>query len=374
MYHIRRVIGAIFLLVLCVSLATAAYAQAPVTVPESVQRYFADRIAQGYAITAWNSDERFTHAYAVLSKDGEDKLFILKKNGDSYKTELVTVKAMRQGNSELLLVSYNDDALDIVYFLGPIAAEHYEFRQENDGIWRLQGYTLQLEDGGRREFITSYDDRMVYKYYPPEADNSHPSVERNVYGVYQRTLRYLNIRTLPRTLEEARETLSLPPQIPTGDFDAVRIKFRSGEKYEVYSAPDEYSLRAANGKAIVSTNDWIQVFGTEAGWALIQYDISSDHMRFGYITQSALPGNTSVSELGFIPQPIEILRDTKVTDDPLHSKAILATLSKGQADCWYLATFDNNYVYIQGVTKDGQTFRGFVRTTAVRLVQPDEDK
>lgn len=366
-----RMISAVLLLLLSCTLAPAAYAD---SVPATAAAFLADRIAQGYEITAWKSNPLCTHAYAVLSKDGENKLMVLKQSGDTYQIEVVSNKALYQGDLLPQFAFYNDDAFYIIYFLGPVASELYFYRQANDGIWRLQKYRLCLEDGVRREFSTLYDDRMVYRYYPPTADNSHPSMVRNVYGVYQRALRYLNIHTLPRTLEEARETLSLPPGIPAGDFDAVNVKFRSGEKFEVYAAPDDTSLRAANGKAVVSTNDWIQVFGTENGWALIQYDISSSKMRIGYITQTALPNGTSVSGLAFIPMEIEILRDTPVTDDPLSLREPLTMLREGQPDCWYLATLNEDYAYIQAVTEDGQLYRGFVAADAVHIVLPEDEK
>lgn len=70
---------------------------------------------------------------------------------------------------------------------------------------------------------------------------------------------------------------------------AENIKFTSNKKYAVYSGPGENYFRGGNGKAAVSTNDWIQVFGRENGWIMLQYDITSDHMRIGWIQESALP-------------------------------------------------------------------------------------
>ena len=89
------------------------------------------------------------------------------------------------------------------------------------------------------------------------------------------------------------------PSIPQGELIAEDVKFAKGEKYEVYSGPGKDYLHAADGKAAVSTNDWIQVFGKENGWILIQYEIDKDHMRFGWIPEKALP-KSSIPSTVFI--------------------------------------------------------------------------
>ena len=82
---------------------------------------------------------------------------------------------------------------------------------------------------------------------------------------------------------------------------ARKIRFTSGQKFKVYQGPGEEYGQAGNGKAAVSTNDWIQVFGEENGWILIQYDINKDHMRIGWIKSSALPKKATVSRLTYAP-------------------------------------------------------------------------
>ena len=57
---------------------------------------------------------------------------------------------------------------------------------------------------------------------------------------------------------------------------------------------DSKSLRGAEGRARVSTNGWIQVFGSEGDWILVQYDITDTHNRIGYIEKDALPDGTVV--------------------------------------------------------------------------------
>lgn len=90
---------------------------------------------------------------------------------------------------------------------------------------------------------------------------------------------------------------------------------RSG-KWDVYSGPGTQYYREANGKASVSTNDWIQVFGREGEWVLIQYRVSGAKLRFGYVHQSALADPSQAPELKFESVPLEQDNDF-VTSDPL---------------------------------------------------------
>jgi hypothetical protein len=59
-------------------------------------------------------------------------------------------------------------------------------------------------------------------------------------------------------------------------FIAKRFLFRVREKFCLPGTGEEYGEQ--EGKASVSTNDWIQGFWTENGWIMIQYAISRDHM------------------------------------------------------------------------------------------------
>ena len=61
------------------------------------------------------------------------------------------------------------------------------------------------------------------------------------------------------------------PDIPQGTLNAEVTPFTPGQTYAVYSAPDSRSIRGAKGRARVSTNGWIQVFGAEGDWLLVQY-------------------------------------------------------------------------------------------------------
>lgn len=184
------------------------------------------------------------------------------------------------------------------------------------------------------------------------------TVAGTVRGDFQRDLRWFSLSALPKTLKEAKTKITSAPELPrSSGLNAQEISFSGGQKYEVYSAPDKASLRGGNGKAKVSTNGWIQVFGRENGYILIQYSIDKDHYRFGYISEKALPKKASVSDLLFTETPVTITQNVNATDDPLYSRTGIASLKKG--DRVTLLSFLGDDAYVEGLS--GNTvFRGFV--------------
>ena len=192
-----------------------------------------------------------------------------------------------------------------------------------------------------------------------------------VYGTYDNRFTSFNIYTFPKTIEEARAKLTNPPVTPTDFYAPQTVTLRTNEKYDVFAAPGRDSYRAANGKAVMSTNDWVQIFGEEDGWLLVQYDISSDRMRFGYIDASALPKNADVPELHWFTLPEQTINaNTFVTDDPLNSCVAICQLSAGDK-VRVLASFDNWY-YIEITNEYGQLLRGFVPMSCISIVSEDD--
>ena len=162
-----------------------------------------------------------------------------------------------------------------------------------------------------------------------------------------------------------------PPVTPTDFYEPQTITLRTNEKYDVFAAPGRDSYRAANGKAVMSTNDWVQIFGEENGWLLVQYDISSDRMRFGYIDASALPKNADVPELIWFTLPEQTINvNTFVTDDPLMSCVSICQLNAGDK-VRVLASFDNWY-YIEMPNDYGQLLRGFVPMSCIDITDADD--
>ena len=150
------------------------------------------------------------------------------------------------------------------------------------------------------------------------------------------------------------------PAIPEGTFSAEVISFTGNQTYAVYSAPNKKSIRGAKDRARVSTNGWIQVFGAEGDWILVQYDINKgERNRIGYIYKNALPKDVEVPELKLARAAAVINYDVEVTDDPLVSKARLAKLAEN-TKVMCLGTM-GEWTYIEAKEKD-VLFRGFVPT------------
>ena len=231
-----------------------------------------------------------------------------------------------------------------------------------DGVWRVK-----VVLGDQLSFV--FDDRIGYRegeYKEEYIDWDHNKM-RYVYGTYDNRFAAFNIEDFPKTYDAAREKLTNPPLTPSDFYTPENITLRAREKYDVFSAPGRSSYRPANGKAVMSTNDWVQIFGEEDGWLLVQYDISREQMRFGYIDASALPRNTQVHQLTWYDLPEQtITRGVNVTDDPLASCSSIHWLDAGdkvnvlaEFGTWYYIEVQNGY---------GKRLRGFIPQTAIELI------
>ena len=185
-----------------------------------------------------------------------------------------------------------------------------------------------------------------------------------VYGTVQRDLRYVSYDALPKTIEEARKKLTQEPDIPQGGLlEARRVRFTGGQKYPVYTGPGEHYVRSGNGKGQVSTNDWIQVFGRVGDYIMIQYAISADHYRIGWIDASAMAKGESAGWLTFGRDVQTLKQNCTLTDDPLNSGAPLSELQAGDPVI-NLCNLGYDWVYVQVSRSDG-LYCGFVPSLAL---------
>ena len=239
------------------------------------------------------------------------------------------------------------------------SGESYEkmvvYRWEN-GMFRLSSYH-KTEGGG----IRVSDDKLDF------IDWSNVVYRGAVQGAVQRDIRYVSFNALPTWIDDAKAKLTVAPNLKDGAFTAQKVKFTGGQKYPVYTGTGEDYVRSGNGKGLVSTNGWIEVYGQKDGYILIQYSIDSSHYRFGWIDRNALPEGTSVPAMDFAGISAdtlsEITQDTFLTDDPLFSQNKLCGLKAGQTVSW-LAVLNDDWAYVL-VNVNGKMMCGFVRTDCI---------
>lgn len=303
----------------------------------------------------------------VLAKvKNENTLYQFKQKNGTWAHEMHTNKAVPQGkNAVNIYVACNvyDDISGKMYNSPVLIIDQLDKESEypaistlyvlNNGIWKLRSLYSYT---GYEKMVFS-DDRIAY-YGDVESYN----IKGTAYGTVQRDLRYVSLSAIPKTLKEAKKKLTEAPTLPySEELKAEKIQFTGGQKYPVYSAPSESSLRGGKGKAVVSTNGWIQVFGEEDGFLLIQYSIDADHYRFGYISAKALPKKAQVASLAFDDRAAFVKGVTELTDDPLFSNAALLTLPAGAPVAW-LGTL-GDFAYVE--TASGDWARGFVPVSSL---------
>lgn len=343
--------------------------------PQEIREYIAGSRWADWAITGWVNPGTYkinsASAFVAVKKGRANDLLAFRFDHEKgrYVYAWHNAAALPQVEEPIELGLYGDAGgqprFKSCFVVGGEIEEAACFwAQDENGVWNIQN--VWVYDMPALMFIDASRDGVLHMSNVGWVDGK--GTDTRIYGEYQRDLRYFSFNAFPRTVKQAREKLSNPPEIPDGTLEAKRVKFASGKKYAVYQGPGEEYGRAANGKASVSTNDWIQVFGEENGYVMIQYDISSDRMRIGWIEASSLPKNADVDELRFAPVRAHTTGQARMTDDPLHSQTEIAVIASGSEVLW-LATM-GDWAYVEA--DEGAPLRGFVRRnllTTQRSVQ-----
>lgn len=361
---IKRLLAFVLCLALVLSLVPATVADSGV--PQPIATYFSDAKFDHYSIE--DCVEIKDYCFVLLKNGKENVLYGFKKSNGTYKYWMRNPHAVPQGANTISLADYtgytvdgcnqklNNPSIGILYY-----------DKTGDDIEKMIFYSLISGDWLLKAYINTATNVSVslknntVNFYSYDGHSKKGTVE----GSLQRDVRYTAVGVLPMTLKDAQNKLTVAPELPTdSELVAEDIKFTGGKKYAVYSGPGKDFLRGANNKASVSTNDWIQVFGEENGWILIQYAINKDTYRFGYIEASALPKKTEVKELDLNAAEATVKADVSITDDPLFSAGKLASL-KADTEVIWLASM-GSWAYIS--TEINNTpVRGFVPANALEL-------
>ena len=355
----KKILTMLLLIGLVFALSTAlATTKSPL--PQEIADCFNnDEILDQADLTGFGSDNCWF--VLVRTKSGENVLYYFKQKDGAWKEQYHTVNAVpqsRYGMNVQIAPNGQDWKTDKVF-----SRPRLYIAQQNDegeywettvtfeltgGKWLLIGYDSHI---GNRSILFANGSISYYKDYETN------EITGTARGDYQRELRYVSLSSLPMTLEDARASMTFAPDLPaSSELQAYPVTFTGAQKYEVYSAPDKTAVRGANGKAKVSTNSWIQVFGTEGNWVLIQYSIDTSHYRFGYISSKSLPKKASVPALQFNRTEACTGAAVSLTDDPLYSRSALLSLPEGARVVWLAALGDWAYVEVN----QGSLARGFI--------------
>ena len=153
--------------------------------------------------------------------------------------------------------------------------------------------------------------------------------------------------------------------------EPVRAAFAPGQQFEVYSGPGTQYAREANGRALVSTNDWILVFGEENGWLLIAYRVNADTVRVGYIQATQQQAGVDVPPLAWAGETCEIY--DRLSSDPtgyFNQSDELLTQEEGTL----LGALGEEWGYVQSQRADGTPVRGFIHIESLAVTTPQAER
>ena len=357
-----------FAALLCLLMPAISALAGDTVVPEEVLAPFQTKSWEGWVIpqvthvnapaSHYYDENGRAAAMLILRKNETNVLCLLEKRSNGqWRVVTRNTVALEQGKNAQIPYIYCETygRFEIDYAYGSSGQERrdwYVVCKESDG-WHVREY----RDEGAGIEVTIKDDRLIYT-------DTGTGKKTTVVGIYESAFSQFNLREFPKTVVKARSKLTLPPEIMGGAIGTAGmpspqvVKFPVGKWYAIYAAPGENSYRAANGKAVLSTNDWVQVFGEEQGWLLVQYDVSSEQYRIGYMSAEALPQGTKVTALDFLYAPCHIATDTLLTDDPLISGNAMFRLPAG-SEVTFLATM-GSWAYVETRAPDGRLARGFV--------------
>lgn len=146
------------------------------------------------------------------------------------------------------------------------------------------------------------------------------------------------------------------------------LKVKAKELMPVYAYPSENAWRGANGKACVDLNGGFTAlaWSEDEQWLLIDYEISSGH-RVGYIKAPA-DLQAPVATLYPLHIPMQLARDSRVTDDPNGVQMSIAHLKAGET-VDVLGYTDAYWAYVE-IEIDHKKARAFL--PLMNLMMPEE--
>jgi hypothetical protein len=206
-----------------------------------------------------------------------------------------------------------------------------------------------------------YDYFNAQSWYEEDPDFSY-SVVNSIEWQNEHLVKVVRqqMRDMGTTNPDGKPLHDIEPDLQNIPDEFVEYVFTPGQKLNVYTGPGTGYVRAANGKAMTSTNGTVYVYGWDSGWLMILYRTNNGGARIGYVEGAKIKGSVHADYLEFEWTDGEVKHNVGITDDPVSAYAPLATLKKGDAVS-YLCTLhnDNDWAYVEAETTEG-TVRGCI--------------
>lgn len=310
-------------------------------------------------------DARYTVNHAVLENRYHAVLIATVRKGDEWKSKTISTTAVFQPGDatkeEPKLVELLHESGSFSFVLkydgkGP-GGEHYTFCYDfdKDEYILREAYFVTADPMYDNNYIP--DDKGML-FWSGGPDRTFLPIGDAMWLNDGITLEEFNIAQTPRSIAEIRnlnrtaQALALegPEWVVRNQWKGVK----GAGNLAVYSAPDERSWRAAEGKASVSLGGDVEVIGTADGWSLIQYEVSPRTSRIGWVKEELAKNET----IAFAEVPLVTQADTFLTDDPFVSQYRHMEIPKG-TELTGLTRAGEYYAYVE-TTNNGQLIRGFV--------------
>lgn len=146
------------------------------------------------------------------------------------------------------------------------------------------------------------------------------------------------------------------------------LKVKTDKVAPVYAYPSEEAWRGAKGKACVDLSSGFTAlaWSEDEAWLLIDYETNTGH-RVGYIKAPA-DVQTAVPTLYALHIPMQLLRDTRVTDNPNGRQTSIAQLKTGDT-VDVLGYTDAYWAYVE-MEIDSKKARAFL--PIMNLMMPEQ--
>ena len=245
--------------------------------------------------------------------------------------------------------------------------------EPRDAGWQVFALCTQKQAADVLAVIAEDCVRVVKKQFASLWEDTEDCLWQAVSQASGAQTYYDAVTALLKQPEEEKETPGTP-QVPA--LQGYLGKFSKNKKITVYEGPGALFGIAGAGKAKVSTNGPITCYGTWGHWLLVEYEISADKHRFGWIgldnltdAQRMQHEKLPCTSFGSYIYGVTTTR-AEMTDDPLYSRKALCTLLNGTSV--HCIGQLGEWMLVEGYL--GQRLHvGFVRAEQINLISGHTD-